>query len=288
MHIISMLLLPGLFLLFGVESVPTFVHQDAAGNTLICNKCQPGTYMVAYCTATTPTKCEPCKSQHFTELWNYLPKCLYCYNFCTENQEVETECSATTNRVCRCKEGFYMTGDFCMRHAECGPGHGVKTKGTPQTNTVCESCSDGYFSASSSALESCVKHQECASGQIALLPGSVTHDKMCGSCEDLANGGETLRAFVSGFFSMHRMRVAKMKTFVSTYIHKSGAGTLPKHRGPLMDQIRAWIAQAPDEQLKKLPQMLKESQLCSMTEKLGKIVGDIQQQSPNCTSPFVV
>lgn len=122
-----------LFLLFGVsavQSVPTFQHDDpVTGRSLTCNQCPPGTYMAAYCTATTQTKCLPCKSQHFTEVWNYLPKCLYCYNFCSENQEVETECSATTNRVCRCKEGFYMINDFCMRHSECGVGHGVKTKG---------------------------------------------------------------------------------------------------------------------------------------------------------------
>nr|XP_033497393.1 tumor necrosis factor receptor superfamily member 6B-like isoform X1 [Epinephelus lanceolatus] len=286
------LLLPVLFLLFGVsavQSVPTFEHEDpVTGRSLTCNQCPPGTYMAAYCTATTQTKCLPCKSHHFTEMWNYLPKCLYCYNFCSENQEVETECSATTNRVCRCKEGFYLINDFCMRHSECGVGHGVKTKGTPQTNTVCESCSEGYFSTSSSALEPCVKHQDCANGQIALLPGTVNQDKMCGSCEDLADGGETLRSFASGFFSMHRMRVSKMKTFVSRYIHESAGGTVAKQRGPLMDQIKSWLAQAPESQLKSLPQMLKASQLRSMAEKLESIVNSIKEQSPNCTLSFVV
>ncbi|XP_037641834.1 tumor necrosis factor receptor superfamily member 6B-like [Sebastes umbrosus] len=292
MHIISMLFLPVLFLLSSgvlrgasaVESVPTFEHRDSStGETLVCNKCPPGTHMASYCTPTTPTVCVPCRSQHFTELWNYLPKCLYCYNFCTENQEVETECTATSNRVCRCKEGFYLTADFCRRQSECGPGQGVQTIGTPQTNTVCETCSNGYFSTSSSALESCVKQQECATGQIALLSGSTSHDTMCGSCEDLANGGETLKTFFSGFFRMHRMRVVKMKRFVARYIHKSGDGTLPKQRGPLLDHIIAWVAQAPEEQLRALPTMLKDSELCSITEKLEKIVDDIKQQSPNCT-----
>ncbi|KAF1387664.1 hypothetical protein PFLUV_G00082290 [Perca fluviatilis] len=293
MHIISMLLLPVLVLfsavlrgVSAVESAPTFEHQDPiTREILICDRCPPGTHMAAYCTATTPTMCAPCRNQHYTELWNYLPKCLYCHNFCTENEEVETECSATSNRVCRCKQGFFMTAGFCMRHSECGPGHGVQTKGTSQMNTVCEKCSEGYFSTSSSALESCVKHQECVGGQIALLPGSINHDKMCGSCEDLANGGETLRTFLSGFFSMHRMRVPKMKIFVARYVHTSEEA-LPNHRGPLMDQIRAWLAQAPEEELKKLPQMLKASQLCSMQEKLETIVSDIKQHSPNCSLQF--
>lgn len=116
-----------------VEPVPTYNRQDpSTRETLTCAKCPAGTHMAAHCTATSPTKCAPCKDDHFTELWNYLPRCLYCNNFCYENQEVETECSATGNRVCRCKEGFYWSDDFCIRHSQCGPGHGVKTKGIYQ------------------------------------------------------------------------------------------------------------------------------------------------------------
>lgn len=113
-----------------VDSIPTYEHQDpSTGKTLLCTKCPPGTHMVAHCTSSTPTKCVPCGENQFTELWNYLPRCLYCGNFCYDNQEVEKECSATSNRVCRCKEGFYSSADFCFRHSECKPGLGVQTKG---------------------------------------------------------------------------------------------------------------------------------------------------------------
>ncbi|XP_044063130.1 tumor necrosis factor receptor superfamily member 6B-like [Siniperca chuatsi] len=296
MHIISMLLLPVLFLLSGVlrgvlavESVPTYEYRDPfTGESLICDKCPPGTHMAAHCTATTPTKCAPCIADHFTELWNYLPRCLYCSNFCNGNQEVEKECSTVSNRVCRCKEGFYMIDDFCVRHSECGPGSGVQIKGTSQRDTVCEQCSEGYFSSSSSALDSCVNHQKCASGQSVLLPGSIYQDAVCGTCEDLADGGETKRALLSGFFTMHRMRVAKMRKFVTRYIHKPRdkrciGGTVPRQRGPLLDQIRAWLAQAPTIELIKLPQMLRATQLSSMAEKLEKRLHEIEQQNPNCT-----
>nr|XP_046256771.1 tumor necrosis factor receptor superfamily member 6B-like [Scatophagus argus] len=297
MHIISTLLLPLLLLLSGVlcgasevESVPTYERQDpTTGEILICAKCPPGTHMSAHCTATTPTKCEPCKDDHFTELWNYLPRCLYCNNFCYENQVVEKECSPTSNRVCRCKEGFYWADDFCMRHSECGPGHGVKTRGTPQMNTVCERCAEGSFSNSSSALDPCVNHQECASGELVLLNGSIYHDSVCGTCEDLASEGETFREFLTGFFSMHRMRVSKMKKFVSRYIQKAGVGrrvrgtSLPKQRGPLLDRIRAWLNEAPEEELKKLPNMLRTTHLNSMAQKLKQTFNEIKQQSPSCT-----
>ncbi|XP_039973303.1 tumor necrosis factor receptor superfamily member 6B-like [Xiphias gladius] len=287
MNIINMLYPPVLFLLSGAvrgawatESVPTFEHANPfTGENLTCAKCPPGTYMTAHCTATEPTQCSQCRGDHYTELWNYLPRCLYCDNFCAENQEVEKECSPYSNRVCRCKEGFYGTTDFCSRHAECEPGRGVQTKGTSQMNTVCETCSDGYFSGSSSALETCVKHQECARGQIELLPGTITQDKLCGSCGDLANGNETLRTILSGFLGMHRIRVSKMKKFVTRYINKP----VPRQRGPLLHQIRAWLSQATEEQLKKLPQMLKASQLNSIAEKLDRRLLEIQQLSHNCS-----
>lgn len=113
-----------------VESSPTYEHQDpSTGATLLCTKCAPGEHMVAHCTPSTPTECAPCGENQFTELWNYLPRCLYCSNLCDDNQEVEKECSATSDTVCRCKNGFYWSAGFCFRHSECKPGLGVTTKG---------------------------------------------------------------------------------------------------------------------------------------------------------------
>ncbi|XP_058504190.1 tumor necrosis factor receptor superfamily member 6B-like [Solea solea] len=288
MYIISMLFLPvQLLLLSGVlcgataeDPVNTFLFTNPrTGEKLTCDKCPPGTYMRAPCTSSAKTQCNPCTSQHFTELWNYLPRCLYCNNFCTDNQEVETECSAVHNRVCRCKEGFYWAEDFCVRHSKCEPGYGVTAKGTPQSDTVCEMCSEGYFSSSSPSLKTCVKHQECTDGKIALLHGSLQRDTVCGTCEELASGGETLRTFLSGLLTTHRMRMAKMKTFVTKYINKS----VPRQRGPLQQEIRAWLARAPEDQLRKLPQMLKASQLSCMADNLETRLMEIKQQSPGCS-----
>lgn len=94
--------------------------------------CPPGTHMAAHCTANRRTECLPCAEHQYTELWNYLPRCIYCNNVCYDNQEVELECSAMNNRVCRCKPGFYSANDLCRRHSECQPGLGVKTNGTFQ------------------------------------------------------------------------------------------------------------------------------------------------------------
>lgn len=54
-----------------------------------------------------------------------------------------------------------------------------------------------------------------------------------------------------------------------------------------MDQIRAWLTRAPEEQLKTLPKMLKASQLSSLTDKLETMFNEIKQQSSNCTLPLL-
>ncbi|XP_013869694.1 tumor necrosis factor receptor superfamily member 6B [Austrofundulus limnaeus] len=287
-----MLFLTFLVLLHGVtsasEPVPTYNHQNPfTGGTLTCNRCPPGTHLAAHCTATAPTKCAPCRSDHFTELWNYLPRCLYCNNICTQNQEVETECSPVSNRVCRCKAGFYMMDDFCMRHSECGLGHGVQTKGTPQKDTVCERCSTGYFSNSSSAMDVCVQHQNCTDRQLLFLNGSSVHDTVCGTCEDFTNGGETLRAFLLGVISSNKMRRRDLKRFVHRIIHRSDEDyvdmSFTRQRGPLLDQIRSWLAQAPVHQLKELPKTLRDSDLSSVADRLHNKLSEIKRQNPTCS-----
>ncbi|KAM4580042.1 uncharacterized protein PAE49_005086 isoform 2-T2 [Odontesthes bonariensis] len=288
----SVLSLAVLFLLpvalFGAtasDPAPTYErHDPTTGKTLICEKCEPGTHMEAHCTATTPTKCMPCRSGHYTELWNYLPRCLYCNNICTQNLEVETECSPLSNRVCRCKEGYWMK-DFCIRHSKCGPGHGVQIKGTRQRDTVCEECPEGSFSNSSSAIDSCVKHRECAIGELVLLPASPLGDTVCGSSED-----EALRAILSQFMSTQRNRVRQLRRVFGRIIRKSEKAsctertTLPKEEGLLLDQITAWLSQAPVEQLRQLPKQLRDSKLTSMADKLDERLSEIRHHSRNSRS----
>lgn len=59
--------------------------------------------------------------------------------------------------------------------------------------------------------------------------------------------------------------------------------SLPKQREPLMDHIIDWLAKAPEEKLRKIPDMLTASDLNSMAEKLKKRLHEIKQQIPNCS-----
>ena len=141
--------------------------------------------------------------------------------------------------------------------------------------------------------------------------------------------GETSTDFYTGLFSMHRMRVTKLRKFVSRwahklrspqqialplsvlpppppsplqyldankppspsdrYIYKSGEErrvrdtSVPRQRGPLMDEIRAWLDGASRDELKRLPQMLRATQLSAMAEKLEKRLEEIKQGG-NCSS----
>ena len=73
------------------------------------------------------------------------------------------------------------------------------------------------------------------------------------------------------------------------YIYKSGEErrvrdtSVPRQRGPLMDEIRAWLDGASRDELKRLPQMLRATQLSAMAEKLEKRLEEIKQGG-NCSS----
>ncbi|XP_034553927.1 tumor necrosis factor receptor superfamily member 6B-like [Notolabrus celidotus] len=290
MHSISLLIIAVLLLLSSAvpccSSDPTYErHDPVTGETHLCAMCPPGEHMSAHCTATSPTECKPCRSNHYTELWNYLPRCLYCNTYCMHNMEVEIECSVVSDRVCRCKKGYYMTHDTCVRHSECAPGYGVHTKGTSRKDTICRRCPEGTFSNSSSALEECMDHQTCTGEQTVLMSGLRFHDTVCGTCEDLANRDETLRRFLIGLLNTPKMPVKKIRKFISRYISRSAEGKRLRRRGPRRDHIRVWLENANQEQLIQMPRMLRESQFNSVVEKLEERLREIRQQSQNCHLP---
>ncbi|XP_010631725.3 tumor necrosis factor receptor superfamily member 6B [Fukomys damarensis] len=130
--------------------------------------------------ADTPTFPPP---RHYTQFWNYLERCRYCNVICGEQEEEARPCSATHNRACRCRPGFFAHSGFCLEHKLCPPGTGVAAPGTPSQNTQCQPCPAGTFSASSSSSEECRPHRNCTALGLALnVPGSSSWDAQCTSC----------------------------------------------------------------------------------------------------------
>lgn len=56
----------------------------------------------------------------------------------------------------------------------------VFSVGTPERNTVCESCPDGFFSNETSSKAPCRKHTNCSAlGLLLTQKGNATHDNVC-------------------------------------------------------------------------------------------------------------
>ncbi|XP_060776952.1 tumor necrosis factor receptor superfamily member 11B-like [Neoarius graeffei] len=271
-----------------VAFVHTFEYEDFdTGDTLLCTRCPPGTYVSSPCTSTHDTVCLPCPKEHFTEFWNFLPKCLYCSNICEGNRVVKEQCSATHNRVCECKEGHYWQDDFCVPHTRCPPGLGAEIIGNTQRNTQCKKCPNGTFSAETSSSAQCIKHTDCEMLHV-LLPGKTWHDNICSSCANLTNkdsgGLNLIRNVLPGLFSRGNIRLSKLKRFVHLLSDKDNDcwPRCPKTRAMLLHTITVWTENAPTHKLKALPTMLLRSGLRSSVEKVQDMVTRIEEKISVC------
>uniref|UniRef100_A0A3P8T7E5 TNF receptor superfamily member 11b n=1 Tax=Amphiprion percula TaxID=161767 RepID=A0A3P8T7E5_AMPPE len=161
---------------------PKYQYRDpVTSDLLLCDQCPPGTAVKHHCTADTPTECQPCPERHFAEHWHWGDSCQYCTSVCKENQLVKQQCNSTHDQLCECAAGFHLVVEFCIAHSTCPPGYGVTAAGTPVSNTVCERCPDGHFSAGGSSTEPCQPHRNCSDlGLKTLRWGTSTSDSLCG------------------------------------------------------------------------------------------------------------
>ncbi|XP_041263449.1 tumor necrosis factor receptor superfamily member 11B [Onychostruthus taczanowskii] len=166
---------------FQEDSPPKYLHYDpGTSRQLLCDQCPPGSYVKRHCSASSPTQCAPCPAQYYADEWNGNEECQYCSTVCKELQFVRQECSSTQNRVCECVPGRYLELEFCLRHTECPPGSGVAQAGTPESDTVCERCPEGFFSNETSSKAACLKHTNCSAlGFKIALKGNEIRDNIC-------------------------------------------------------------------------------------------------------------
>ncbi|XP_062254503.1 tumor necrosis factor receptor superfamily member 11B-like [Platichthys flesus] len=170
------------------EVLPKYQHRDpVTSEFLLCDQCPPGTAVRRHCTADTPTECQPCPERHFAENWHWGDTCQYCTSVCKERQLVRQQCNSTHDQMCSCAPGFHLVVEFCITHSTCPPGYGVTALGTPVSDTACEPCPPGHFSAGSSATETCQRHRNCSDlGLKTLRWGTSTSDSLCGSQDKAA------------------------------------------------------------------------------------------------------
>ncbi|KAM9838259.1 tumor necrosis factor receptor superfamily member 6B-like [Aulostomus maculatus] len=254
----------------------TFTSTDpTTGRLVVCDYCPPGTYLHSSCTETQKGVCAPCPPGTFTEVWNYISKCLRC-RMCAHNQVVTEECHAQGDCQCGCQQGFYFhSSDMCVRHRRCPAGQGVHTKGTADEDTVCQVCPSRTFSDIISADQNCTEHRSCsAAGLQLLLKGSIWHDSICMSCQDPRSreGAEYLREILPAFFSSQKIPARQLR-----YITKrlaSASGKLVKTRALGLNVweckawIKDWVSTATAERIRQLPMTLRQSRARGASVKL--------------------
>ncbi|XP_054461579.1 tumor necrosis factor receptor superfamily member 6B-like isoform X2 [Anoplopoma fimbria] len=195
---------------------PTFRDTDpTTGVSVRCDSCPPGSYLRSSCTATRKSECEPCPTGSFTELWNYIGKCLRC-GVCDHNQVVRTQCTADSDCQCECRQGYYFKKDYgmCYSHSACPAGQEVLAKGTAEEDTVCHDCPNGTFSDTVSAHKNCTLHKSCdAPGTELVLKGSIWHDSVCTTCNELTSrdGGDYLKEILPSFFLHQKINIKRLR-----------------------------------------------------------------------------
>ncbi|XP_047460703.1 tumor necrosis factor receptor superfamily member 6B-like [Mugil cephalus] len=239
----------------------TFEDTDPlTGVTVQCDLCPPGRYLRASCSSTRKSDCAQCPPGSFTELWNYIPRCLRC-SVCGHDQVVKSECTPSRDCQCQCKPGYYFKkdSDMCARHSECPSGHGVLTAGTPDHNTVCQVCSNGTFSNTSSAQHNCTEHKTCSgAGLILVLKGSSWHDSLCANSADPKDGAEYLREILPAFFLHHKLNVKRLRRIVNRLLPQDGRRHVAAdlNTSELHARINSWAASATPSQIRQLLSIL--------------------------------
>ncbi|XP_052231665.1 uncharacterized protein LOC127845059 isoform X2 [Dreissena polymorpha] len=162
-------------------------------NNMTCIMCTPGSHWVGHClTDGASAKCVPCPDNHYLPYDNRAYSCQACRISCRnqnhEDESVQREvivqpCTTISDLKCQCKEGFWRkSGAYgvCLLVSTCDQGQGVKTKATPNSDTVCEDCIDGEtFSNVSSTTEQCLACSTCGTDEIDQRSCTSTEDTIC-------------------------------------------------------------------------------------------------------------
>ncbi|XP_062889305.1 tumor necrosis factor receptor superfamily member 5-like [Mobula hypostoma] len=152
-------------------------------NGLCCPSCEAGSRVSQHCTRQTSTECERCPDGEYADRYTGSEKCLECRS-CDQEPGLQTKenCTAFHNTICEPRKGYYCIANCQMvrKHSECPPGEGVKEKGTPFKDTVCEKCPHGTFSSKVSTTEECKSWTVCETLKLKQVEaGNAEADVKC-------------------------------------------------------------------------------------------------------------
>nr|CAH8830652.1 unnamed protein product [Trichobilharzia regenti] len=154
------------------------------GTPRCCRKCDVGNGMLRLCSNTENTQCRPCKSGfEFSSVRSATKKCMQCRR-CEELHplaKTRTECTPTTDTICQCEKPFYMSEkeQTCKPCTACKPGEGIVKQCDWNSDTQCQSCPAGFWSAQTVDNVKCIPCQICEKNQILVRECSPTTDTLC-------------------------------------------------------------------------------------------------------------
>uniref|UniRef100_A0A5K4FBV6 TNFR n=1 Tax=Schistosoma mansoni TaxID=6183 RepID=A0A5K4FBV6_SCHMA len=154
------------------------------GTPRCCRKCEPGNGMLRLCSNTEDTQCRPCKPGfEFSPFRSATKKCLQCRR-CEELHplaKTRNECTPVTDTICQCEKPYYMSEkeQTCKPCTVCKPGEGIVQACGWNSDTQCQSCPAGFWSAQSIDNVKCIPCQSCGKDQILVKECSSTSDTLC-------------------------------------------------------------------------------------------------------------
>ncbi|CAH8461969.1 unnamed protein product [Schistosoma intercalatum] len=149
-----------------------------------CRKCEPGNGMLRLCSNTEDTQCRPCKPGfEFSPFRSATKKCLHCRR-CEEIHplaKTRNECTPITDTICQCEKPYYMSEkeQTCKPCTVCKPGEGIVQACGWNSDTQCQSCPAGFWSAQSIDNVKCIPCQSCGKDQVLVKQCSPTSDTLC-------------------------------------------------------------------------------------------------------------
>ncbi|CAH8458437.1 unnamed protein product [Schistosoma bovis] len=149
-----------------------------------CRKCEPGNGMLRLCSNAEDTQCRPCKPGfEFSPFRSATKKCLHCRR-CEEIHplaKTRNECTPITDTICQCEKPYYMSEkeQTCKPCTVCKPGEGIVQACGWNSDTQCQSCPAGFWSAQSIDNVKCIPCQSCGKDQVLVKQCSPTSDTLC-------------------------------------------------------------------------------------------------------------
>ncbi|XP_016356865.1 tumor necrosis factor receptor superfamily member 5 isoform X2 [Sinocyclocheilus anshuiensis] len=119
-----------------VQSQQCDERTEYLKNNRCCKKCKPGQLMTQKCgVGMTDTQCSPCGNGFFMDEYNVNNNwCKHCTTCTKEHMKNMKDCTATSDAVCTCEEGYRCSDSKCQTCEKIQTT--TVTTSTPSTKTI--------------------------------------------------------------------------------------------------------------------------------------------------------